>query len=462
MGVFISLSLIKNDFGYYFLDLHSNYDMSNGRSFLSSPFNPKDAGFFDQTAYWHYGASALPFLLNLDNIFSPFESAYLGIKILLSYILLIIISYIKSKFRIYIPFMFLVFLPLMPYNSMHNFASTFSPSFTMGHTGNVGLILILVCFCMLAKNKFSWLFLGLSMLLFIKASHFLVLFGGSFLYLLKTKKLKEIFIFLTPILGLFLFSYFIYFSNAHLHNFWILFPWPIFTAIQIYGFTKTVLFTPIVFLYLLLLVLVLIFYIKTKKTNNFLLAASSISLSGLLGCLLLTEITESNSIFFLISCSPFLSIILIYFYSEKLKNINKVLFYFLPFCIISMHVLILSFYHTNNYLRAMLNLDIKQSIKTSMKQKNSELSTNSILEPKNSYKYLQDIKFDKNIYSMIEVRKTNNKKELIPPDVSFEFINTFQWLKNNSKSDSIMFNPIYYLVSECPRSINDIGNKSNS
>lgn len=457
MGLFISSSLSINDFGYYFFDTHMNYDMSNGRSFSQNPINTINSGAFDLRSFWHFGASTLPFLLRLDNFITPFESSYLGVRILLSYIVLEIFNFIRSKLSINIPFFFLVFFPLMPYNATHNLVSTFAPSFIMGHSGNVALVIMLLGFGFLALSKIKWLISSLLILLIVKASHFLVLFGGIFLFFLKIGSTRKIFTHLAPIFFIFLFTYFFYFVHSHQHNLWILFPWPVFTSIQIYGLSWLIFSTPIVVIFLSLCFIMVYLYFFPKNNSYSIIAANSIGLSGLIGSFLLTEVSESNAIFFILACAPFITITLLANFFTIFKCRKKYIIHTPIYLICFVHVSILSINYANNFIKANYNLNLKKIVKLSLNEENNH-SIKPYYAPQNSYQFIKDINFS-SLFSKIKQKfgDYENKRKVISPDLSFEFVRAYSWLNKHSQKNSIMFNPSYYLFDGCPETLNSFG-----
>jgi len=146
----------------------------------------------------------------------------------------------------------------------------------------------------LAQNKKALFFTCATMLLLTKASFFVTLGGGVFIYYLINKDFKQMFIILGGLGSIFAPLYLLFLSGAHLHNVWIIFP-----AIIHYPLKFSQFFSAII-IYTILWASSILVSLK-HKDSKILIICASVGMSGLLSQLLLTEIKEQNCSQFLIA-----------------------------------------------------------------------------------------------------------------------------------------------------------------
>lgn len=318
---------LKIDNKYLVFDiLHPIYELSAGNSYGISILNAPDLSYSDKIIKFHFLSTRIPlYISNILNI-SVLSSVYFVTPYFLLLMLFLLINSLFFKFPyIRVPAFFYFFFPLFSDSLLSH--DTLFNRLLQSTSYFLGYILIIISFYYLVKKNYFNLILTAIVLLLVKASFFLTLVGGIILLLGREKQYKELFKLVLPLLFVFIILYKLFFSGAHAHNLWILFPAVLYEKITLsYSGTFFGLLSGWfgIITYAILIFSTLNIYFKNKN-DYLLLGLASISISGIVGTFLLTEVTEGNARQFMIAAYFSTSIVFWYWFNNILL-INKGVF----------------------------------------------------------------------------------------------------------------------------------------
>jgi hypothetical protein len=155
-----------------------------------------------------------------------------------------------------------------------------------------------------ARGRWIWFHAAALALLAAKASFFITIAGGLFLWFLRRGAWKQGALHMALLGAFFVGMFKLFLSGAHAHNHWILFPMPLFFPFfqADYAITARTFFNLAVTSGLFV-AFAWPALAAWRRAENGILLPASLALSGLLGIFVLTEATESNSAqFFLAAC----------------------------------------------------------------------------------------------------------------------------------------------------------------
>ncbi len=305
MGLWINKGFFPYD------PLHPLYELSIGNSYSISIFHPPDLSYSGKGIKYHFLSTQIPSYLSYVLHVSILDSVYFFTPLLSTLCLaVLIITFFKKQSTLKIPAFILFFLPL--YLSVDFEFKSLYVCTAAGMSYVLGVMIIVVAIYCLIQDKRWLLVLSAATLILIKASFFVVLLGGIGLFYLRKMEFRKGFPVVISLSIVFVVLYKTFLSGAHQHNHWIVFPTVLYTAITSFkSYAWLTLVLP-----LMLAAGSVVVYFKNNKSDVF-LAIASVSLSGVLLAALLTEVTEANSVQFLIA-SYFATVIIFWYWIQKI------------------------------------------------------------------------------------------------------------------------------------------------
>ncbi len=398
-ALFILTLFYQDDQKFIAYDLlHPTYSLSIGNSF--ELFSNNDFSFYGKKIYYNFLAEKLPIFISNVSKIHILDSLYLYSKLFGLFFLFISINiFLKKILFINIPLIVLFFFPIyiLDFN-FFNYDHFFNRTVGFTHSYILATALIIFGLIFILNNNKFFVFIVMIMLILIKTQYFLVLFGTAIIYWLTYLKFKKIFYLIIIILPIFSFIYLFFLKNAAQEAHWIIFPQILFERIPSILFFDNFKFNFIKIIFLIYPLFILYIsssYILSKNKKNEITIISSLIISGFIGYFFLTEPVVLSSRHFY-NASSFGCIMMFYYYlSQKEYNFkiinNKILLnlkLFIKFTFMFVSIAMFSIYISKNFL-----------IKS---------------------------KLDKNF--IIDEAKFLSKNE----------INTYDWLKENIKSGTIL------------------------
>lgn len=281
------LFYIPTSQGVAMLDwFHPTYELSIGRSFSEGVLHVFDKSYAGKVLKFHFLGSQMPFLFTHSLSGNVLMSAggyliafYLCFYIILTY-------FLNKRLSVSCPFWVMYFFPLIGIKSI---MMPPTPSVMLG--GVLALIFILF---ILDKRR-SWALVTLGCVLLAKASFFLVLIGGVWLWDGFRKRWLQYGLWYGGVAIVFVVLYLLFFKGAHGHIMWVHFP----STIKHYLFHGN---GSLPLFYLPLMGVFIWRFFVEKEDNRRLLAA--IGLSGFLGITLVMEVTSGDHLQFLKAVGP--------------------------------------------------------------------------------------------------------------------------------------------------------------
>jgi len=282
--------------GLWTHEFHPIYELSVGHSCAQSIWDAPDLSYSGKMLRMHFLSVQIPHLFS--NIFqiSILKSAYFLVPVWSFLLICILLQILFTQFSAFrVPTIYLFFMPVVG-AGFWAISNVFTMTLFAPISYALGFLLIGMGLYFLMTENITGLVLCSSVLILTKASFFLVIFGGIVLYFARTFQFKKglsVLAFLVPV---FIGLYFLFLSGAHTHNHWIVFPTILYFWFFQYGFS----FSGILFAFFptIALILTVWFYLKKGQDRRW-VALAAVSLSGMLGALLLTEASESNSMQFI-------------------------------------------------------------------------------------------------------------------------------------------------------------------
>jgi len=404
--VLLVLCMSTSDGVFVFEQHHSFAELSLANSYSRSILNAPNLSYNLIKVKYHFLATQIP--LYFSNIFNlpKLETVYFVIPLFFMLITFILTNSFFSKYPIVrVPIFILFFLPLIAWSAFGYENLSIPMLYSTCSYLLAFALMTMGAYFLISKQK-SYLILTACLLIVIKVAFFFTLFGGAFLFFLKKKEIKNMFVVCSSLILAFVVLYILFLSGSHSYNVWVVFPSFLFSmapSILISNNTLDIWRMVVIFIPFALFWAVIYTYFKKGK-NDVLLGLSSISLSGILGILLLTEITESNSWHFYIAA--FFPTALIFWFTFKNilqnnKDLNKKLAILLLYCFV---VITMFFSSSNLILKNLARFSVHES------------------------KFLQGI-----------YRKMLPGKNIPMPLYSNDLINAYTWLKDNTEKDSVVF-----------------------
>ncbi len=289
----IAFNGVKTNDGSYLHDhFHPIYEHTMGHSFSNSLIDAPDLSFYGKEIKWHFLSTQVSRLFETLGI-GFVQSIYTVTPSIFFIILFFLFKQICAKNNGFNLTGLLFFFPLGDFTMLDRLV-IFTPSLSMSS------IIILLCYHYFNhKDYYIYLFLSF-FLCFSKAPFFLVLIGFVFLkFILSKSNQKKYYGYIFLVQALFFLSvYVFYYNDAHTYNSWI-----------ILGSIRNLIVYKGLFHFILpLLIIVYLFRGMFFKISATIQNSDLIALSGVIGYLLLIEVTEANHIYFIIASLPFIII----------------------------------------------------------------------------------------------------------------------------------------------------------
>ncbi|MDA3951671.1 MAG: hypothetical protein PF508_20865 [Spirochaeta sp.] len=288
--------------GVYLLDAtHPTYEASIGNSFSRSVLSPPDLSLPGKTIRFHFLSTQLTRSVAALGI-PPLTAIYYVAPSILGFLAVIVFGVLfriegiarYSALLFFVPVLVLV-EDTIGTETLFRRSIMMTPSFTLG------MVFVVAFFVEVRRsgNRVVALILSLAVL-FTKATFFPVILGGMILRWFFVERREKDHAML-PLIGAmtvaFLVAYALFYSGAHSHNHWVVGP----------GFLYRLVIDRDIFHALFFVgILIVIAY---RIRNKLLEPADWFVMSGVLGTLLVAEITEYGSYQFLTAASPFLLVV---------------------------------------------------------------------------------------------------------------------------------------------------------
>jgi len=285
----------RGSFGIFAVDrFHPLYELSIGRSFQHSYFSPGDLSYAGKVIRFHFLSTKIPLYFSKIFGISLLESIYFIMPMFFAFVFFLLFNFFFAIFpTIRIPLWFLLFFP--GYCYCDRIDTFFFRAVLVSGSYFLGYILFILALYFVMSKKYGWFFIAASILILVKASFFLTLFGGEALFLLLQRNFKYIAYLIFPLGLLFLLGTYLFLSGAHGQNLWIICP-------SIFYYWKCGIVSTFWFVWFVIVFLSMSFVFFSKiKENQLLLLLAATAISGILGTLLVTECTETNSFQFYVA-----------------------------------------------------------------------------------------------------------------------------------------------------------------
>jgi hypothetical protein len=303
-----------NESGVWVYDSHHPvYEASLGRSYQISYLHPPDISYSGKEVRYHFLSTQLPFFLSNIMGVDLINSLYFYIPMFMfGFIALAVISFFYEYPDLKTPVFIVFFLPLISIGILQH-ECFMSRSFFMTVSFLLAAFFTILALCFFIQKQKVYFFLTLLLLLITKASFFLVIFGGGILYYFRKRSWKDIVVYCSIIIPLFIVIYNLFLSGAHQQQHWIIFPTQFYFLIN----NGNALSYILVLFPVAINCAMLFLYFKFPQ-KDYILFPVACSLSGICGSFLLTEIIEDASRQFLVACF-FPLCFLLWFLISKIK-----------------------------------------------------------------------------------------------------------------------------------------------
>ncbi|MFC1894373.1 hypothetical protein ACFLYH_00305 [Candidatus Dependentiae bacterium] len=282
------LLLISKGGCFWALDSHHPfYELSIGQSFKNALFHVPDLSYSGKFLRFHFLSTQLPFYFSHMFNISLLHSLYIVVMIFLVFLsFLLILSFFHYHQKLKAPLLFVFFMP----SFLFLFECPYKSTVRAPVSYLLAFIFIICALHFLICKKHWLLFICSCFLLLIKASYFMALCGGIFIFLIRQRySFMVVFKKMLPYVLFFFMANFLFLSGAHNHNLWVLMP------SFMFHYTKGAYFFCRAEAFLGILIFSYAFYQLRKSENINIHALASIILSGLIGWFLIIELTEGNS-----------------------------------------------------------------------------------------------------------------------------------------------------------------------
>ncbi len=278
---------------------HPLYELSIGHSYGLSMLHPPDLSYAGKGIRFHFLTTRLPVLFSELLDASLLEGVYFLAPAFLAVMAAVILTaFFKRHKDIRIPILVVFFCPWNggPLNLVVNFTNVTQQFDTSYY---VGMLVLIIASHYLITGEKTKLYVTGALLILVKASFFLILLGGIFLFYVRDRRYWEALV-MTGALSVTLAAlYALFLSGAHLHNHWMIFPNYIYrvlhdgrsamTSLDWLQVISFAVFAPV------WAVTVFLSFFSKAPWSTAMMAVSAVALSGLLGFTFLTEVTERNA-----------------------------------------------------------------------------------------------------------------------------------------------------------------------
>jgi hypothetical protein len=307
--VLIPILGVNTEIGFSAFDnFHPIYELSIGRSYESALLGAPDLSHVGREMRFHFLSTRVSlFVSNVGGV-DVISATYLVVNFVALIASLLVLTAVMKNLTLIVPLFFLFLFPLSGSHGFYLPAVPFSYAAAFIISGPIVVYL--------ARRQHVWLGISTIPLVLVKISYFLTFSGGILIFLLIKREWRRLYVYALLFLFIFGIAYFAFLSGAHGHNLWIVFPSYVFDLI----FQHRVVFPLITAFYVFAIFLVFI----RNKNDDSLHAAGAITLSGLIGVTVLTEVAEGNSRQFLIAAVLPTSICLWYLLRTISLNISGI------------------------------------------------------------------------------------------------------------------------------------------
>ncbi len=291
--------------GFYALDGHHPvYEISNGQCYFFDLFAPPDLSYAGKNFRYHFLSTHLPFFVSRLTNVPLLDASYFLLPVLVVSLVAVLIHMLLRRAGSRVPLLFLLFFPTMFLGPKASFDALAQRLLPIIPSYGLGMVLMILALLFAQAGRWKHFYAAAALLLVVKASFFLVLAGGIVVLSARTWDVRK-FLQHGVVLGLiFMVGTKVWLSGAHGHNQWILFPAFWYNGVDTSHFS---LGAPV----LAKLFLATSFWvfcvwpavqILRKPSGKMWDVLAAVSLVGSLG-LLVTEVTEDNSVQFAIAAS---------------------------------------------------------------------------------------------------------------------------------------------------------------
>jgi hypothetical protein len=278
--------------------IHAPYSLSIGQSYATSFLNTPDLSYIGKELRYNFLFEQVPFFLANILGTSSLSAIYFELMFLLVMLSFIVISsFTYRHYSIPIPIFLVFFLPT--YNlQMFYGESIFQRTLNFTPSYFVAFLLVVILIHLIINKKYLLLIVASAFLFNIKAMYLVTLMGGGFLFLLRKGNYKIFFLVLIFASLFFILLYYLFLLGSAEGAHWVIFPQVIYERIPTILLNQSIdlqpqiwvsLWVPLLFLYTSL------FIYFNQDSDDKLILLSAISLSGLLGMFLITELVFLSS-----------------------------------------------------------------------------------------------------------------------------------------------------------------------
>jgi hypothetical protein len=292
--LFLSLQSLWLPTGFFAEDpLHPLYELSIGRSYEIPEASPADLSYAGKDIRFHFLTTRLPLLFEAVPGIDLLQSTFVVVPLVLLSLLGSALRTLFDEFgsKLLVPVALIVpVIGFLKFGSLLTFSVALTPSYA------AGAILVASALLLLLQRSHGLFLLVIPVLTLVKAPFGLVLAGTLPLYFSRKFAIRAAVKYGVLSAILFLLPYLFFVNGSHEHNLWIFFP----ASLQVL-FGRVVsepLFALGVAYFALILVPSIIYFIKDRDRSRSIL--SSFVLAGLVGFVLLVELTEGNDKQFLV------------------------------------------------------------------------------------------------------------------------------------------------------------------
>ena len=310
----VLLAVCKN--GYFWaIDLHHPiYELSIGQSYKQALFNVPDLSYVGKIIRFHFLSTQLPFYFSRILDVSLLDSLYtISMTFFMLFSFLLIPSFFNCHPKLKTPLFFIFFMPSFIFITDCVYRATLAATISYF----VAFIFIVCALHFLIQQRYWMLFTCSVLLLLIKASFFMSLCGGIFIFWLRQRySLTKFIMRSVPFVAFFFLINYLFLSGAHAHNLWALMP------SFMFHYTRESYFFCRAEAILGMIILVGAVYVLIKEKSAEIQSVAAVIISGLIGWLFIVELSEANSYQFVRAIYFPLSILLWGLINQKFDSIS--------------------------------------------------------------------------------------------------------------------------------------------
>lgn len=310
----VLLAVCKNG-SFWAIDLHHPiYELSIGQSFKQVLYNVPDLSYVGKIIRFHFLSTQIPFYFSRILNISLLDSLYtISMTFFMLFSFLLIPSFFNYHPKLKTPLFFIFFMPSFIFITDCLYRATLAATISYF----VAFIFIVCALHFLIQQRYWMLFICSMLLLLTKASFFMSLCGGIFIFWLRQRySLTKFIIRSVPFAAFFFLINYLFLSGAHAHNLWVLMP------SFMFHYTREAYFFCRAEAILGMIILVAAVYVLIKEKSEEIQSVAALVISGLIGWLFLVELSEANSYQFVKAIYFTLSIFLWGLINQKIFSIS--------------------------------------------------------------------------------------------------------------------------------------------